>query len=621
MHTLYEARSPIIETTPDGYTYPRYDLSDLSDEQLSMLLDEQQHRVNFEKLSALETVLIDLRTALRAVRNDMPMGDAIKLFDQLMIQRLRDGDLVMQEVNASREKERYFAVNTSERVMRDYDHELLPQPPLNNLVYMPHLASFAIEQGRAILIPTLDPVKNVNGSTADIISQLVSQRIFVFDAVVCIYRRTTPEERAVNVHLPSERKVSDTVLTSWGSVQLAGYVPCHISKRYVRVEDTQQAWIDQRLVFIAKSVDLTDAYITTTSTTGNTPTKLPYSTDVLRHFGFGRTTHKIQGRPIYVGIELETAIPTNQYPIPVGNVRGQTYLDLLQSIDAPNKRRVTSWNMNRYKRFGAVPTQDGSLDSNGVEWIFKPEGIAEMRANVQKFVHAYGDQHEYDATEKSVGENSYGLHIHVSSVGTLKERITRIRIAAVMYQLSDFIFELGGRSNNGYCYKPKVVEINSLDDRRRRTNSLANRQDENNLWLLRRYGCDDITNYITNIFDSRYESLNLTKRETLEFRFPKSLVDEEHIMRNVEFAHAVTMFGAYEVMSIMQVDGNSPASMLREFTGYIMRNYKQYPSLAQYLVRRYIHTPDSLSVYGTDVLEYVPTKTPYCLERRAIAHA
>lgn len=191
----------------------------------------------------------------------------------------------------------------------------------------------------------------------------------------------------------------------------------------------------------------------------------------------------------------------------------------------------------------AIPTQDGSLhDEKGVEFVFKPDNFSGHSENIANFIDDYSDLLEADAG------NGYGLHIHVSSS-----------------HLSDF-------------QKIKVQNFVSLFD-----------------WQVRAIGKRHETQYQTkkpihkggdlkNKHYGKYASVNTSKDCTIEFRFPKSLIDSEHIMLNLQLAHAITSY-CYTV-GMLQIGKNG----FDGFYSYVEK-YKEYKLLKDFMVNNYIVNP------------------------------
>ena len=75
----------------------------------------------------------------------------------------------------------------------------------------------------------------------------------------------------------------------------------------------------------------------------------------------------------------------------------------------------------------------------------------------------------------------------------------------------------------------------------------------------------------------KYSSVNTSKDCTIEFRFPKSLIDCEHIMLNLQLAHAITSY-CYAV-GMLQINKNG----FDGFYAYIAK-YKEYKALKDFII-------------------------------------
>lgn len=247
--------------------------------------------------------------------------------------------------------------------------------------------------------------------------------------------------------------------------------------------------------------------------------RMCYSTDVLDHKGFGTTNTKINGKGVFVGLELEVYADFNS-----GNKK-----EVLIPI---NKFAMSK--KNTY----CVATSDGSLSSsNGVEYIFRPEGLNQQKHNVHEFVNGVGRYLCEDAGD------GYGLHIHVSS--HFLSELEKVRIDNFIATFEKYFRKIGARGKTEYQEAKRLHSNQEL-----------------------RYSDH-----------SKYRMLNISKPQTIEFRFPKSLVNEVHINMNLELALAVTMFCKYNLSNVALNTKVCSAMALRKFIQYVARNKKQYPLL------------------------------------------
>lgn len=244
--------------------------------------------------------------------------------------------------------------------------------------------------------------------------------------------------------------------------------------------------------------------------------RMCYSTDVLDKKGFGTTGLKINNKPVYVGLELECFADYNS----------NSMEEVLKGLNmfAVSKQNYT------------IPTRDGSLDHNrGVEYIFRPEGLIQQKRNVVDFVSKTGKYLAGDAG------NGYGLHIHVSA--HFLTHMDKVKIDNFVSTFEKYFRHFGARAETEYQHKKKIDSNSKL-----------------------------------NFFDDRkYKMVNIGKPETVEYRFPKSLVDEVHINMNLELALATTMFCKYHLSNVDLNANVCSDKALKAFIKFIADNKKQYP--------------------------------------------
>lgn len=195
----------------------------------------------------------------------------------------------------------------------------------------------------------------------------------------------------------------------------------------------------------------------------------------------------------------------------------------------------------------AIATEDASLDRNlGIEYIFRPEGLEQQKENVEDFINEISDYLEH--TKARYYDNDYGLHVHVSS--HFLGQSTKLKIQNFVNDNFCHIEEIGGRSETGY-QKHKTCHWNTLDD-------------------------------------ARYRFVNINNRDTLEFRFPAAIIDQDHINMNLELALAITMFCKFN-LSLLTLKKDCHKAWL-EFYSYLMDNKKTYPLLVQQVDEMFINS-------------------------------
>lgn len=184
----------------------------------------------------------------------------------------------------------------------------------------------------------------------------------------------------------------------------------------------------------------------------------------------------------------------------------------------------------------AIPTQDGSLDDErGVEFVFKPDNFEGHGENIASFISDYGDLLDYDAG------NGYGLHVHVSS-GHLSD-FQKIKVQNFVSLFDEQVRRIGKRQETDYQRKKPINKGGDLKNKH--------------------YG--------------KYSSVNTSKDATIEFRFPKALIDGEHIMLNLQLAHSITSY-CYSV-GMLQIGKNG----FEGFYAYIEK-YKEYKALQDFII-------------------------------------
>ena len=184
----------------------------------------------------------------------------------------------------------------------------------------------------------------------------------------------------------------------------------------------------------------------------------------------------------------------------------------------------------------AIATEDGSLDSNlGIEYIFRPEGLEQQKDNVEDFINEMSTNLEHGS--KRYYDTDYGLHVHVSSHFLGKS--TKLKIQNFVNDTFYYMQIIGGRDSTTY-QDYKSCKWNDLDTK-------------------------------------RYNFVNITNSETIEFRFPAAIIDEDHIKTNLELALAITMFCKFELKMLeLKKKGRSTYN---DFCKWVINNKDHYPLL------------------------------------------
>lgn len=346
------------------------------------------------------------------------------------------------------------------------------------------------------------------------------------------------------------------------------------------------------------------------------PNKHGYHTDVLRFIPMGESVRKgAKGALRRCGIELETyhcASTSNEL---TKYIKGGSILK--KAKDKGTKKSTISWDNDTYKKFGAIPTRDGSINERyGVEWVFRPSDLRGMFKDVSHFLAMTQGYIEHDADTADPDNRTYGLHIHVTATDTMMSQPTRVRVALVASRLDKIFHALGHRGYTNYTRKLDtrfLINHDSIQRRREQLKSYvvrasrpawqayikptlsggererldmanANRECHRASYYERdTHGRDLLSGvYNSNLF-VRYNMTNISLgRPTIEFRHGRSFVDSNHIMINVELSQAVALFGSYEIMSVAQAGYEDTPYKFRD---YVFRNSSEYPLLTEWFLQ------------------------------------
>lgn len=240
---------------------------------------------------------------------------------------------------------------------------------------------------------------------------------------------------------------------------------------------------------------------------------MSYSTDVCDHSEFGKPELKVNGKDVLLGFELEVKAKSRR-----------RFLD----INLANSKHMNADKKARY----TVATSDGSLDDTfGLEYIFRPNSIKGHEVDLKDFMKRVGKHLKVNAGD------GYGLHVHVSA--HFLSNVDKVNIQNFTTFHEGFCRKVGGRDETSYQRKKNMSSVG-----------------------------------LKNISSDRYNMVNTSNDRTIEFRFPKSLVDSDHILRNLELALAITLYCKYHGNCTKMKD-------IENFKSYILSNKKQYRLLSQ----------------------------------------
>ena len=241
--------------------------------------------------------------------------------------------------------------------------------------------------------------------------------------------------------------------------------------------------------------------------------RLSYSSDVIDYHGFGDHQSKINGKLVYIGFELECLA------------------DESEAEELDNTLNDMQHGNNNFDY--CIPTMDGSLDdSYGVEFIFRPDSLENHSENLEHFIEHVGDQ-----LYKTAG-NGYGLHVHVSN--NFLSELDKIKIQNFASIHDSELRFIGGRDETNY--QPKKMLGKTSDMKKGNAN--------------------------------KYQAVNISPSSTIEFRFPVSLVDHSHIMRNLQLAYSLCLYVKY----------HCNYSNINDFNLYLtwLKTDKQFNLLSEY---------------------------------------
>lgn len=244
--------------------------------------------------------------------------------------------------------------------------------------------------------------------------------------------------------------------------------------------------------------------------------RLCYSTNVINYHGYGDHQNKINDKLVYIGFELECLADESE---------AEELDDMLKDMQ------------HGHCNFDyCVPTIDGSLDDNyGVEFIFKPDSLKNHSENLEHFIDNVGNQ-----LYKTAG-NGYGLHVHVSN--NFLSNFDKIKIQNFASIHDAELRFIGGRDETNY--QPKKMLGKTADMKKGNAN--------------------------------KYQAVNISPASTIEFRFPVSLVDHGHIMRNLQLAYSLCLYVKY----------HCNYSNIHDFDLYLnwLKTDKQFKLLSEYFTQ------------------------------------
>lgn len=192
---------------------------------------------------------------------------------------------------------------------------------------------------------------------------------------------------------------------------------------------------------------------------------------------------------------------------------------------------------------------DGSL-SNGAELVTLPYSLEHHR---EKFGWSRILDSEVARIGKSgTGTNACGIHVHVNRRALSPLTIGKMIVFLNNADNGDLVTTIAQRASNGYCSR-------------------------------------DVNKKLTDIHcGNRYDLLNVSGRNTVEFRLFKGNLRPERVLKNLEFCHALVRF--------CEQNGIKASSRGSKFLQWISSRDATYPNLHKFLAERgLIASPVSLS--------------------------
>jgi len=185
-----------------------------------------------------------------------------------------------------------------------------------------------------------------------------------------------------------------------------------------------------------------------------------------------------------------------------------------------------------------VLKEDGSLGCGGYEIVTRPDC-----PSVHKRV--FGEllaRKSVRETTRSWTSGRCGIHIHVSRAPLSKLWVGRMLVLVNSDDMKPIVSKVAGRWNTTYAgiKHKKLTDAHSRDG-------------------------------------SRYDALNTTGSNTIEFRIFRGTLDREAFLKNIEFVEAVLAF--CKPCTVSNRDVSNPA----EFTAFLRKRRKEWPNLWTFL--------------------------------------
>ena len=205
-----------------------------------------------------------------------------------------------------------------------------------------------------------------------------------------------------------------------------------------------------------------------------------YDEDVMEHCNFTSSDKdRVEVNPLYMGIELEVE-RRNNCPYEIGEMTTDNFY-------------------NKGKQF-AIMKSDGSL-TNGFEIVTCPATLNAHRENWDKFFKGEAIKHL-----KSWNTDTTGMHIHISRNHLSQLDIGKLLVFINDNKNEDFVNHIAGRNSDQWAKKSNKKISDAL------------------------------------LSSEKYEAVNMSHRNTIEFRIFKGNLAKQGMFRVMEFVHALVGF-------------------------------------------------------------------------------
>lgn len=208
----------------------------------------------------------------------------------------------------------------------------------------------------------------------------------------------------------------------------------------------------------------------------------------------------------------------------------------------------------------AIIKADGSLN-NGFEIVTRPSSLVVHRERWAKFFN------ERPRGLKSWSTTTCGMHIHMTRRG-IRENGRKLEEECIQ---ADGSWKKQSPVMSDLTVAKIVIFVNSPKNYKFMI-ALAGRDSEQWARMYEKKGVSAALNP-----PARYEAVNLTTRETIEFRLFRGTLSRDGFFKNLEFAFAIKDFCATAERSFVSCQSAD------EFYKFVSSRRKEFPSLNQFI--------------------------------------